>query len=1194
MDASLPRQASDALSVGRSLGEVVDEICAVKPFSIDLPANARFMRTCGDGAIVSLVDGKVVLITVSPTPMSYLLSSDNPHTASVSALAVSSDYQMAMTGTDDGELKLWSVAEKREIATLEGHTNIFAVAITQDCRLGISGGNPPTIKVWDLRNGTERATLEGHETCVSCLVTTKDSKRCISGDHYGVIKIWDLETMQETTTLGGKGERVTYLALSPDGNTLWSHAYETLRVWSLTNWQELAVAETEILYLMRLIRDGQVGVLASSEEINLWSLPEKKVIGLLKGRAHFLAIFNNDRFCLVSFDGSDVVKLWDFESCTEVAFFTGNSLTGLALTQDEQHFLSTSHDGTVKIWSLAREEDRVLAFPEEISKMTVTDNLVIASHKNDITLRSIAENRELAILQGHTQEITYVIVTDDQRSLLSASLDGSIKLWDLESGKELYAFTGNLEVQCITCSSDSQFFLSSEDISLKLWNLTGKCLVKSVDLNSGIMEMVVAPDGQHLITIHRSGKLSIRNLPGLITVAEMREHVGIGWGIAITPDGKTLVSCGDDKTVRMWSFEERRLLATLYGHSNSVVNIKLSRDAQYAISASDDKTVIVWSLKERREVLRFSRNDIRGVYLTPDSKYIITDSRHTACISPFRLPWKHDDKTELEVTSDLVVAMQNLREGKPLNQIYVKMLLSSYNVNSLHISAFYNYADRCSEYLEMGVPFLKGTFGSPLTVALERKTIKCTDALLKHLITISEEQQHDIEWPTFVCITDDIPALLRCGSGLLQPFFHILMQTPATYSPLPHFIIPTSPLPIVQFSDSRLINIPDFDQSQNGKLGSDLVVFTVGLIRQNTAPGSAQSLELIAALQDCEDKTVLTSPYLTLLIESKWEYFYYYTLTLTILYAVMLASLVMILFQSWNPVPLSCIFLTINGFFILYELAQALTSSSSYWLDPWNYIDAFRGFLCMFWGVLILLDQELAFLGEDYQKNVRLVVSLLCFLRGFTYFRSFRMTRLFVYLTLAVVKEMYSFLIIMAYSVFCFGVCTSILLGHANIGVSWTTAFSLILGDFDSSTFGALEWGVFMCAALINVIIMLNLLVSILGDAYEKTQMSVRENDLYLMLGLISEYESLFCWRRNTGTPTILFSCSNAQIEESVQEWAGLTVDIKSAMKQENAAIKMGLKELGSKADEENAEIKKELKELRSKVDAILARLPTL
>jgi len=1243
MDTYLPRQVSTAPSVGQSLGKVVDEICAVKPYiSIDFPYSVVIIRTCGDGAIVGLRDGKVVLITVSPTPMSYLLSSDNPHTASVSALAVSSDYQMAMTGTDDGELKLWSVAEKRESATLEGHTKVSAVAITQDCRLGISGGDPPTIKVWDLGNGTERATLEGHNSKIICLTTTKDSKRCISGDFDGVIKIWALETMQETTTLSGHSECVTCLALSPDENTLWSGAYDkTIRVWSLIkdlsnrkekDRQEFATftGHTDYITHLRLIREGKVCISISNDgTVKLWSLPEKKEIGTLRVIEKHISGFatlNNERFCLIVSTDSMVVKLWDLESCTEVISFAGHTgqILSVALTQDEQHFLTGSNDATMKIWSLAREsEDRELRFPETNSTMEVTENLVIVPSDYDIRVWSIEDNKELAVIQCDFDICRCVTVTDDHRYLLLSSDDYSIKLWDLATTTELFTFTGHTKkVVCFACTPDSQFFLSSGWDSLKLWNLADKYLVKSLNIDCGINDMVVAPDGQHLISIHgKGGIIEIWSLPGLTLLVELSGHVGVGTGIDITEDGKTLASCGSDKTVRLWSFEERRLLATLYGHSDSVCTVKLSRDARYAISASDDKTAIVWSLKEKREVARFSghTDKLRNVSFTTDSKSVITTSwDRTVRISPFQMPWEFNDKTELEVTSDLVVVVQTLREGKHLNQIAAKMSLSSYNVNSLHISAFNNYADRCSEYLEMGVPFLKGTFGSPLTVSLERKTIKCTDVFLQYLISLSEKLQHDNEWPTYVCITDDIPALLRCGSGLLQPFFHILMQTPAS-PPLPHFITPTSPLPIVQFSDSRLINIPDFDQSQNEQLGSDLVTFTVGLIRQNTAPGSAQSLELIAALQDCEDKTVLTSPYLTLLIENKWEYFYYYTLTLTILYAVMLASLVMILFQSWNPVPLSCIFLTINGFFILYELAQALTSSSSYWLNPWNYIDTFRGFLCMFWGVLILLDQKLAFLGEDYQKNVRLVVSLLCFLRGFTYFRSFRMTRLFVYLTLAVVKEMYSFLIIMAYSVFSFGVCTSILLGHTTIGVSWASAFSLILGDFDSSTFGALEWGVFMCAALINVIIMLNLLVSILGDAYEKTQMSVRENDLYLMLGLISEYESLLYWRRNTSTPTVMFVCASAQIEENVQEWAGLAMDVKNAMKQENTEIKQQLKELGTKNAEikqqlgtENAEIKRELKELGGKVnqenvemkqqlkkledkmDAILARLPTV
>jgi hypothetical protein len=156
-----------------------------------------------------------------------------------------------------------------------------------------------------------------------------------------------------------------------------------------------------------------------------------------------------------------------------------------------------------------------------------------------------------------------------------------------------------------------------------------------------------------------------------------------------------------------------------------------------------------------------------------------------------------------------------------------------------------------------------------------------------------------------------------------------------------------------------------------------------------------------------------------------------------------------------------------------------------------------------------------------------------------------------VYATLAVVKKMYSFLIIMGYSVFSFGICISILEDHNTIGVSWTSAFSLALGDFDTSAFGILEWCIFSGAALINIIIMLNLLVSILGDAFEETQMSAGENDLFQMLELVREYESMMFWRRNAGTPTILISCQRVNNTEVSGEWTGLTSQLSGKIEEE-------------------------------------------
>jgi len=192
------------------------------------------------------------------------------------------------------------------------------------------------------------------------------------------------------------------------------------------------------------------------------------------------------------------------------------------------------------------------------------------------------------------------------------------------------------------------------------------------------------------------------------------------------------------------------------------------------------------------------------------------------------------------------------------------------------------------------------------------------------------------------------------------------------------------------------------------------------------------------------------------------------------------------------------------------------------------------------------------------------------------------------------------------YSVFAFGVCTSVLLEHTSLGESWTSAFSLILGNFDSSAFGFLEWAVFSCAAIINVVIMLNLLVSILGDAYEMTQMSVRENDLYMMLELVNEYESLMFWRRFAGTPVVIITCDTAIEAESAADWAGQVSKITEKVKDEvgkstetiqgrvedlKGAQEKSAKALDKKIEAQNAELKVAVKAMEEKLKAILVLL---
>jgi WD40 repeat protein len=67
--------------------------------------------------------------------------------------------------------------------------------------------------------------------------------------------------------------------------------------------------------------------------------------------------------------------------------------------------------------------------------------------------------------------------------------------------------------------------------------------------------------------------------------------------ITFSPDGKYLASGSDDTTVKLWSVESQKEIATLQGHRKDVTSVAFSRDGNYLASGSKDSTIKLWSVE---------------------------------------------------------------------------------------------------------------------------------------------------------------------------------------------------------------------------------------------------------------------------------------------------------------------------------------------------------------------------------------------------------------------------------------------------------------------------------------------------------------------------------------------------------------------------------------------------------------------
>ena len=96
-------------------------------------------------------------------------------------------------------MKVWDLASGTEIRTLKGHTDVVtAVAVHSDGNLAVSASWDRTLKVWDLATGAEVATLRGHADSVTGVAMFAAGKRAISASWDRTLKVWDLGASTQT------------------------------------------------------------------------------------------------------------------------------------------------------------------------------------------------------------------------------------------------------------------------------------------------------------------------------------------------------------------------------------------------------------------------------------------------------------------------------------------------------------------------------------------------------------------------------------------------------------------------------------------------------------------------------------------------------------------------------------------------------------------------------------------------------------------------------------------------------------------------------------------------------------------------------------------------------------------------------------------------------------------------------------
>jgi len=504
---------------------------------------------------------------------------------------------------------------RKLLRTLTTDAQVYAVAVTPDGKQVIAGSMYGTLKVWNIQTGEELFTLNAHSDSVTTLALTPDGKRLISGSLDKTIKVWNLESKEELAILKGHSEAVQAVAITADGKRVISASLDrTLKVWNLETGEELFTLIGHLLRVnaVAVTPDDRLVISGSYDRtLKVWNLETGKELFTLIGHRSVVntVVVTPDGKRVISGSWDKTLKVWDIDTGKGVFRFIKNFIPRQEL------FSLDGHSHSVEAVAVTSDGNRIIS----------------ASRDGTLKVWSLSTKKEIFPLIGHSESVNAVTVTADGKRIISGSDDETVKVWNLETDEAVFSLTGHTNrVKALVLTPDGKQVISgSDDTTVKVWNLeTFEEVLSLIGHTYWLTALAVTPDGKQVISAALDKTLKVWNLETGEELFNFTSHNFPVNALAVTPDGKRVISGSSDKTLKVWNLETGEEMFTFIGHSFSVSAVAVTPDGRRAISGSSDKTLKIWNLQtgEKLFTLKGHTNTVDAVALTPDGKQIISGS----------------------------------------------------------------------------------------------------------------------------------------------------------------------------------------------------------------------------------------------------------------------------------------------------------------------------------------------------------------------------------------------------------------------------------------------------------------------------------------------------------------------------------------------------------------------------------------
>ncbi|KAL7423669.1 U3 small nucleolar RNA-associated protein 13 [Cryptotrichosporon argae] len=534
-----------------------------------------------------------------------------PH-ARADADAADGQQRMELwTGSTDAKVRVYDLrdagarvvggdAKARARHTLDGHVSVVrGISVSDDGRIAITGGRDRVVLVWDMGDGQAGAgaakgkgkekekgagggarvvqTLMPNEQVESCgllppgtRIGGREGLLCWTAGDKGQVRVWDVRRGDEVATMRGvegvdeadddDDEQRGIIAVLHDatsGSLVSVHADQNILFHSLTT---LAVTRQIVGFndeiIDALFLPSHVALATNSSLIRIYATGTLDA-RLLAGHGDMVLCLDKsaDGRLLVSGSKDHTARLWargedGAYRCVAVCEGHAESVGAVAFARKDARFLVTaSQDRTIKLWDLA-------PLAAALGADSAADELAAEP----------AKVRSIATVRAHEKDINALDVAPNDRFLVSASQDKTLKVYEIDFSADAHAGSSGAVRHVGTCKghrrgvwtvrfsrNDRIIASGAADRSIKLWSLDDfTCLKTFEGHTNSVLRVDFLSAGMQLVSSASDGLVKLWNIKDEECVKTLDNHEDRIWALAVSPDEKTILSAGADSLATFW------------------------------------------------------------------------------------------------------------------------------------------------------------------------------------------------------------------------------------------------------------------------------------------------------------------------------------------------------------------------------------------------------------------------------------------------------------------------------------------------------------------------------------------------------------------------------------------------------------------------------------------------------------------